>query len=198
MDANSSSLAVELAAAMSFLLFAGTFWAVSSLGQCAIAPIDRSVAIGPRAPARFCLSELLLLAVEIQFAAAISMWLARGDVAWAIAACALSVGGLAAMWWRGLQRLARCGVACQRRRAALLGIVAPATCSAIAAGLWFNGRAVLEIAATGELSPAPWLAGNAAAMVAFIACRRLTLWVERESPAAFAPAQLRSPRSQLE
>jgi hypothetical protein len=197
MDAASTSIALELATAVSFVLFAGGFWIVSSLGGWAIAPVERVAAMVPRAQARFCLSELLLLAVQAQLAAGLSLWLAGGDLSWAITACALSVGGLALMWWMGLRRLASCAVACRRRRAAFLGIVAPLTCVAIALGLWFNGRAVWEIAATGELSPAPWLSGNMAALAAFFVCRRLTLWVQGESPAALA-TQLRSPRSQLE
>ncbi len=179
MDASSSSFALEIATAASFLLFAGAFWIVSSLGQWAIAPVDRhaSRAALPRVRTRFSLSEVLLLAVQVQLAAGASLWLAASDTRWAISACAMAVGGIAAMWWASLRRLALCRVACPRRRAAFLSLVAPLTCVAIALGLWFNGRAVVATVSTGDFALAPWLAGNLVALCAFLVCRRLTLWV---------------------
>jgi hypothetical protein len=176
MDANNSSLALELATAISFLLFAGGFWVVSSLGGWAIAPVDRFAA-AQRARTRFCLSDLLVLLLQVQLAIGASLWLAAGDFRWLISACALTSLGSAAMWWVSLRRLTTCGVACRRRRTAFLGLVAPLTCTAIALGLWFNGRAVFEIVSSGDFASAPWLAGNLAALVAFLLCRRLTLWV---------------------
>jgi hypothetical protein len=181
MDASNPSFALEIATAASFLLFAGAFWAVSSLGQWAIAPVERPPLRLPLRGVRTCFSlgELGLLLVQVQLAAGACLWIAASDQRWETAACALASCGVAAMWWVSLRRLAFCQVACRQRRATFLGIVAPLTCVAIALGLWFNGRAVLEIVTTGDFVTLPWLAGNLAALVAFLVCRRLTLWVLR-------------------
>ena len=186
MDANSSSLAMEFATAVSFLLFAGAFWIVSSLGQWAIAPVDRFAA-AKRTRTRFSMTEFLVLLWQVQLAIGASLWLAAGDSRWAISAGTLVGLGMAAMWWVSLRRLATCGVTCRRRRTTFLGLVAPLTCTAIALGLWFNGRAVFEIVSTGEFDIAPWLAGNLAALVAFLLCRRLTLWVLLDAGVAYLP-----------
>jgi hypothetical protein len=179
MDASSSPFALEFATAASFLLFAGAFWIVSSLGQWAIAPVERFTPSTTLARVRtqFSLRELMLLGVQVQLAAGAGLWLSASDARWAASACTLAVCGVTAIWLTSLRRLAHCRVNCSRRRAAFLAIVAPLTCVAIALGLWFNGRAVVETISTGDFALAPWLAGNFVGLCAFVLCRRLTLWV---------------------
>lgn len=181
MDANSSRLAVELATSVSFVVFAATFWAVSSLGRWAIAPVD-GVVVGPRFAARYSLRELLLLLLQMQLAMGLCLWLTGEDRGWTILAMAVSTIALAAIWWLSWRRLQACGVACPRRRAVFLGGVAPLTCVAISLGLWSNGRAVFEICSTGDFVLTLWFAGNAASMAAFVACRHTTLWVLKSFP----------------
>ena len=119
MDANGTSFALELATGLSFVLFAGAFWAISSLGQWAIAPVERfaGAAIRPaRVPTRFSLSELGLLLTQVQLAAAACLWMTASDHRWATTACALACCGVTAMWWVSLRRLTICRVQCRRRR----------------------------------------------------------------------------------
>lgn len=175
MDAGGSSFALQLATGASFLLFAGAFWIVTSLGQWALAPVDRFALAARRAPTRYSIGELLLLVVHVQLAVFI-LWLSARDERWGMAACALASAGIIAVWWASLRRLAECDVVCRRRRALFLGLVAPLTGVAIALGLWFNGRAVFEIVAAGDFVVLPWLLGNLAALCAFLTCRRATLW----------------------
>lgn len=179
MDASNSSIALEIATGASFVLFAGAFWIVFSLGQWAIAPVDQlaAAALSARVRTHFSLREILLLVVQLQFAFGLSLILGAAKSSWVISACTLIGCGLAAIWWLSLRRLAIGGVVDPQPRLVMLAIVTPLKLAAIVGGLWFNGRAVVEIVQCGDFVTTPWLLGNMACGGAFLVCRRLALWV---------------------
>lgn len=175
MDATDGSTALTLAVMVSFVLFAGGFWIIASLGQWALAPIDRCGA-GGRRPAQFSLAEFLLLMLEAQGLFAAGLWWCDERTGWTSAAALLIGVSLTAAWWQGVQRLSRGGVVCRWRRGVFLLVVTPTACAAIIAALWINGRAVLEVCLGNHWPLAPWLTGNALIIGAFLICRLLTVW----------------------
>ena len=177
MDATHDSTAVTLAAASAFLLFAGGFWAIVSLGKWALAPVEGSTAAA-RFPAQFSLREFALLAIEMQLAVGAVFWLCPSEIA--TMPFVLTVGGaLLAAWWHGVRRLAESNVTCHFRRDVFLMIVVPLATISIGAALWINGDAVLQTCTGQPWSIHTWLAGNLVIIGAFITCRLLTMWTMR-------------------
>ena len=177
MDATQDSAALWFAATSGFLLFAGGFWIIVTLGHWALAPVERR-AIRIRVPTQFSLCEFSLLAVEMQLAFAVLFWWC-GDAT--LAAWAMGVLGcvLLCAWWHGAQRLTRCGIACPWRRGVFLTLVMPLVSGCIMAALWTNGQAVIDICMGRHWLLLPWLAGNLVIIGAFATCRLLTMWAMR-------------------
>lgn len=187
MEAAHDSTALTLAAFSAFALFAGGFWMIASLGQWALAPVERPAA-GLRLPTQFSVGEFLLLMLQAQAAVAGGLWWCGGDRDWMLTVAAVLGLGAIAVWWVGIRRMSRCGVTSSLRRAVFLLFVSPTTVAAFIAALWINGRAVVSLLTTGELPWGPWLASNLAVIGAFVLCRVTTLWILSDArPAMPAP-----------
>ena len=174
MDATHDSYALLVAVASGFLLFAGGFWIIVSLGNWALAPVERRP-VAARLPTQFSLREFALVVIEMQFVAAAIFWWC-GDSAMAHCGIGAASCALLLAWWHGAQRLARCGITCPWRRGVFLTVVTPLATAGITAALWINGHAVLQTCLGRHWPLSPWLAGNLVITGAFVTCRLLTMW----------------------
>ncbi len=152
----------------------------------ALAPVERPVA-GLPLPTQFSVGEFLLLMLQAQAAVAGGLWWCGGDGDWTlIVATVLGLGAIA-IWWVGIRRMSQCGVTSSLRRAVFLLLVSPTTVAAFIAALWINGRAVVALLTTGDLSWGPWLASSLAVIGAFALCRVTTIWILSDAPATPPP-----------
>ena len=174
MDATSDSMALTIAVASGFLLFAGGFWAVVALGSWALAPVEHRITKF-RVPTQFSMREVAILAIELQMAVAVLFWCKSESTA-ALWTMGVVCCALLAAWWYGAQRLSRCRVTCPWRRGLFLGIVMPLAIASIGAALWINGQAVLDTCLGRHWPLTPWLIGNLGIIGAFVTCRLLTMW----------------------
>lgn len=179
MEAAHDSTALMLAVAGGFLLFAGGFWMIVSLGQWALAPVERRVS-PVRLPTQFSLREVLLLVTEAQLAIAAIVWWWGDEAAAALITITIIGACLVVAWWHGTQRLSRSGVTCCLRRCVFLAVVNPLAGVAITAALWMNGTAILNTCLGKHWPLQPWLIGNLVIIGAFVTCRMLTVWAMRD------------------
>ena len=175
MDATSDSTALLIAVATGFLLFAGGFWIIVSLGHWALAPVEHGTAKA-RVPTQFSLREFALLAIELQLAVGIVFWWCDQSAS-ALWLFAVIAGALLIAWWHGAQRLARCNVLCPMRRGLFLTVVIPLATFSIAAALWINGHAIVQTCLGQHWPLSPWLAGNFVTLTIFLTCRLINVWV---------------------
>ena len=179
MEATHHWTALMLAVAGGFLLFAGGFWLIVSLGQWALAPVERRVS-PVRLPSQFSLREFLVLITQAQLAIAAIVWWWGDEAAGALVTIAIIGACLVVAWWQGTQRLSRSGVTCCLRRCIFLALVNPLAGIAITAALWINGTAVLHTCLGKHWPLEPWLIGNLVIIGAFVICRMLTVWAMRD------------------